>query len=128
MIRWGEVEFARTHRAIRVVETSHPPSFYLPWNDVVRSLLQPAEGTSFCEWKGLARYWTLVDNDRRLERVAWSYPRPLEGAEALENYLAFYPGNLDCRVDGEVARAQPGGFYGGWITPELIGPFKGEAA
>ncbi len=127
VIRWGDVEVARTRRAIRVLETSHPPSFYLPWDDVVRHFLQPAEGASFCEWKGPARYWTMVDGKRRLARVAWSYPKPLPGAEALANCVAFYPMDLDCTVDGEIVRPQPGGFYGGWITPELTGPFKGEA-
>ena len=126
VVRWGDVEVARTCRALRVLETSHPPSFYLPWNDVATSLLQPAPGTSFCEWKGPASYWTLIDGDRRLTGVAWSYPQPLRGAEALADCVAFYAGALDCRVEGAAVRPQPGGFYGGWITPELVGPFKGE--
>ena len=125
-IHWGGVEVARTRRAIRVLETSHPPSFYLPWADVARHLLQPAPGSSFCEWKGPAQYWSLASGDRRLDGVAWSYPRPLDGAEALADCVAFYPANLDGRVDGAAVRPQPGGFYGGWITPELAGPFKGE--
>jgi uncharacterized protein (DUF427 family) len=127
VIRWGDVELARTRRAIRVLETAHPPSFYLPWDDVARHFLQPAAGTSLCEWKGPAHYWTLVDGERRLVRVAWSYPQPLAGAEALAGCVAFYPCDLACSVDGEPVRPQPGGFYGGWITPELTGPFKGEA-
>jgi uncharacterized protein (DUF427 family) len=118
---------ARTLRALRVLETSHPPSVYLPWADVARHLLQPAEGASFCEWKGPARYWSLVDGERRLTNVAWSYPEPLAGAEALADCVAFYPAALDCRVAGVAVRPQPGGFYGGWITPELVGPFKGDA-
>jgi uncharacterized protein (DUF427 family) len=126
VVRWGDLEVARTRRALRVLETSHPPSFYLPWDDVAKSLLQPAPGTSFCEWKGPARYWTLVDGDRRLSGVAWSYPQPLRGAEALAACVAFYAGALDCRVEGAAVRPQPGGFYGGWITQELVGPFKGE--
>jgi len=126
VVRWGDLEVARTRRALRVLETSHPPSFYLPWDDVAKSLLQPAPGTSFCEWKGPARYWTLVDGDRRLAGVAWSYPQPLHGAEALAACVAFYAGALDCRVEDAAVRPQPGGFYGGWITPELVGPFKGE--
>ena len=126
VIRWGDIEVARTVRAIRVLETSHPPSFYLPWDDVVRHHLQPASGSSFCEWKGTARYWSLVDSERRLSRAAWSYPQTLPGAEAIANCVAFYPSDLHCSVDGELARPQPGGFYGGWITPELTGPFKGE--
>jgi uncharacterized protein (DUF427 family) len=126
VVRWGDVEVARTRRAVRVLETAHPPSFYIPWDDVVRHFLQPAAGSSFCEWKGPAHYWSLVDGDRRLPRVAWSYPHPLPGAEALATCVAFYPLDLDCRVDGAVVLPQPGAFYGGWITPELVGPFKGE--
>ena len=93
---------------------------------MARHLLQPAPGSSFCEWKGPAQYWSLASDARRLDGVAWSYPRPLDGAEALADCVAFYPANLDCRVDGAAVRPQPGGFYGGWITPELTGPFKGE--
>jgi uncharacterized protein (DUF427 family) len=126
VVRWGHLEVARTRRAVRVLETSHPPSFYLPWADVARHLLQPAQGGSFCEWKGPAQYWSLVDGDRRLPNVAWSYPQPLAGAEALAACVAFYPAALDCTVDGARVTSQPGGFYGGWITPELVGPFKGD--
>jgi uncharacterized protein (DUF427 family) len=126
VVTWGGLEVARTRRAIRVLETAHPPSFYLPWSDVARHLLQPAPGGSYCEWKGPARYWSLVDGEKRLPGVAWSYPEPLAGAEALADCVAFYPTALDCRVDGAPVRPQPGGFYGGWITPELVGPFKGD--
>ena len=125
VVRWAGVEVARTRKAVRVLETSHPPSFYLPWDDVARELLQPAAGDSFCEWKGPAQYWTLVLGDRHLPGHAWSYPQPLAGAEALAGCVAFYPSVLDCRVDGAAVTPQPGGFYGGWITPELTGPFKG---
>ena len=125
VIGWGATEVARTRRAIRVLETAHPPSFYIPWDDVARNLLQPAAGSSFCEWKGPATYWTLVDGNSRLPGVAWSYPHPMAGAEMLSACVAFYPKELDCRVGGEVVLPQPGGFYGGWITPELVGPFKG---
>lgn len=127
VIRWGDIEVARTRRAVCVLETAHPPSVYLPWDDVARLWLQPAPGRSYCEWKGPAQYWSLVDGPRRLDQVAWSYPQPLEGAEALADCVAFYPRALDCTVDGQAVRPQPGGFYGGWITPELVGPFKGEA-
>ncbi len=126
VVRWGTAEVARTRRAIRVLETSHPPSFYLPLEDVAQSLLIRAPGSSFCEWKGPAQYWSLVDGERRLANVAWSYPSPLAGAEALAKCIAFYPTDLDCRVDGAEVLPQPGGFYGGWITPEVTGPFKGE--
>jgi uncharacterized protein (DUF427 family) len=126
VIRWGGIEIARTRRAIRVLETAHPPSFYLPWDDVARDHLRLAGGTSLCEWKGSARYWSLIDGVRSLPRVAWSYPQPLPGSEALAECVAFYPGNLECSVGGAPVAPQPGGFYGGWVTPELVGPFKGE--
>jgi uncharacterized protein (DUF427 family) len=126
VVRWGPIEVARTRRAIRVLETAHPPSFYLPWQDVVRSLFQEAPGSSSCEWKGPARYWSLVDGVHSLRAVAWSYPQPLAGAEDLADCVAFYASVLECRVDNALVRPQPGGFYGGWITPELVGPFKGD--
>jgi len=126
VVRWGALEIARTRRAVRVLETAHPPSFYLPWEDVATDLFQAAKGSSFCEWKGPASYWSLVDGERRLPSVAWSYPHPLAGAEAIADCVAVYPTLLDCRVDGAIVTPQPGGFYGGWITPELVGPFKGE--
>ena len=125
-IHWGALQVARTRRAVRALETSHPPSFYLPWDDVARRLLREVTGSSFCEWKGRARYWSLVDSERELASVAWSYPSPLTGAELITDCVAFYPKDLECRVDGELVRPQAGGFYGGWITPELTGPFKGE--
>ena len=125
LVRWGEVDVARSRRAVLVLETSHPPSFYLPWDDVARHLFQPAPGNSACEWKGPAQYWSLVDGARLLPGVAWSYPRPMPGAEALADCVAFYPAALDCRVAGVAVQPQPGGFYGGWITSELVGPFKG---
>jgi len=126
VVRWGELEVARTTHAIRVLETAHPPSFYLPWEDVLESIFSPAGGGSLCEWKGPARYWSLIDGGRQLPRVAWSYPSPLPGAEALADCVALYASELECRVAGARVRPQPGGFYGGWITPELTGPFKGE--
>ena len=126
-IYWGALEIARTRRSVMVLETSHPPCFYLPWEDVAARYLERAPGGSFCEWKGSACYWSVVDGARRLDAVAWSYPEPLVGAEVLADRVAFYATALDCRVDGAAVRPQPGGFYGGWITPELVGPFKGEA-
>ena len=127
VVRWEGIEVARTRRAVCVLETAHPPSFYLPWDDVARKLLEPAAGTSLCEWKGPARYGDLTQGGRRLTGVAWSYPQPLPGAELLVDCVAFYPTALECRVDGAWVLPQPGGFYGGWITPELVGPFKGVA-
>ena len=127
VIRWGEVQVARTQNAVLVLETSHPPSFYIPMAEVDQSLLRQGAGSSFCEWKGSAAYWSLVSSKQVLPNVGWSYPKPLAGAEALANSIAFYPTNLICTVGGEKVTSQPGGFYGGWITPELVGPFKGEA-
>ncbi len=125
MIVWDGVEVARTRDAVRVLETGHPPSFYLPRADADRTLLEAAPGGSFCEWKGPARYWSLRRGPRVESAVGWSYPRPLPGAEVLAERIAFYPAALECRVDGAPVLPQPGGFYGGWITPELVGPFKG---
>lgn len=126
VVRWGDIEVARTCGAWAVRETAHPPTFYLPLGDVRRALLRPAGGGSFCEWKGPARYWDLVNGANRLEQVAWSYPQPMAEAGPLADCIAFYAHDLDCTVDGAKVVAQAGGFYGGWITPELAGPFKGE--
>jgi uncharacterized protein (DUF427 family) len=126
-IHWGSTLVASSQRCVLVLETSHPPSFYIPWNDVARHLLVKAPGSSMCEWKGPAIYWSLLEGDRMLPNVAWSYPSPLDGAQALADCVAFYPANLHCTVAGAKVSPQPGGFYGGWITPELVGPFKGAA-
>jgi uncharacterized protein (DUF427 family) len=131
VIFWAGTQVARTTSAVLVLETAHPPSFYIPWADVNRTLLQPSQGSSFCEWKGPASYWSLIQGPNTLPGVAWSYPKPLKdgipGAEALADCVAFYPTHLDCTVGGEKVTPQPGGFYGGWVTPELVGPFKGDA-
>jgi uncharacterized protein (DUF427 family) len=126
VVRWGGIEVARTHRAWAVRETAHPPTLYLPLADIQRAILHPAGGGSFCEWKGPATYWDLVDGVNRLEQVAWSYPQPLAGAEPLAACIAFYAHDLNCSVDGAKVVPQSGGFYGGWITPDLAGPFKGD--
>ena len=125
-IVWGDVPVACSTRALRVVETAHPPTYYIPWRDVTRHLLQPAPGGSFCEWKGPARYWSLVDGNRKLPSHAWSYPQPLADAQALADCVAFYARDLMCSVGGLLATPQPGGLYGGWVTPDLAGPFKGD--
>jgi len=127
VVSWDGLEIARTTDAVRVCETGHPPTFYLPAIDVDDALLEAAAGSSFCEWKGPARYWNVRGTGRVLRGAAWSYPRPLAGGEALAGRFAFYASMLTCLVDGVRAQPQPGGFYGGWITPELTGPFKGEA-
>ncbi|MDF3301481.1 DUF427 domain-containing protein [Streptomyces tropicalis] len=122
----GEV-VADTSRALRVLETSHPPVFYLPPQDVRTELLRPAAGRrSWCEWKGAAVYWDLVVGDEVRQRAAWSYPRPEPRYADLADHLAFYVDAVDrCLVAGETVTAQEGDFYGGWITGEIRGPFKG---
>ena len=126
IVRADGVDVARTRRARRVLETASPPTFYIPWDDVRAGCLEPAQGGSHCEWKGLARYWTVVLPGRRLPRAAWSYPDARAGFKAIRDCVSFYPSLLDCTVDGQPVLPQPGEFYGGWVTPEVIGPFKGE--
>ena len=120
------VTIADSVRALRVLETSHPPTIYVPAGDVRTDLLVPGEGRSVCEWKGRATYHTLVLGERRIPDVAWSYEQPQPGYESLTGCLAFYPGRVDeAWVGDERAMAQEGGFYGGWITSRVRGPFKG---
>jgi len=110
-----------------VLETSHPPVYYFPPADVDQDCLQPAAGSSFCEWKGLARYFDVVVGQRRLSKVAWAYPDPTTPFSALADHVAFYCAPMDaCWVGDEQATPQPGGFYGGWVTSWVVGPFKGE--
>lgn len=122
----GQV-IARSTDTVRVLETSHPPTYYLPVADFQAGVLQPAAGSSWCEWKGQAAYYDLVVRDVRVDRGAWGYPRPTDGFAKLLGLVAVYPAPLDsCTVDDEVVRAQAGGFYGGWVTDRVVGPFKGE--
>jgi len=124
----GGVTIADTVAGFRVLETSHPPTYYLPRGDILASALVPAAGQSFCEWKGVATYFDVVGGVRRLERVAWTYERPSPNFAALAGCVAFYAGPMDaCFVDDEQVTPQPGGFYGGWVTRNLVGPFKGSA-
>ena len=117
---------AATDRAFAVLETSHPPVYYLPPDCFQDGVLEPAPGGSYCEWKGMARYWTLVAGNRRAEAAAWSYPDPTPAFTAIRDHLAVYAGPMDaCFVGDEQVTPQPGGFYGGWITGNLKGPFKG---
>lgn len=121
----GEV-IANSSRALRVLETSHPPVYYLPPEDVRPGVLTQAAGSSWCEFKGQARYWTLTLNGQTRVAAAWSYPQPSRGYTELTDYLAFYPSRVEaCFVGGEQVQAQAGDFYGGWITAEINGPFKG---
>ncbi|MBA1149136.1 DUF427 domain-containing protein [Ectothiorhodospiraceae bacterium WFHF3C12] len=121
----GKRKLADSTRAYRVLETASPPTFYLPPEDVVETLLTAVAGGTMCEWKGVARYWALAA-DGDAGPVAWTYPDPPEGFRAIAGYYAFYPGSLACFVNAERVRPQPGRYYGGWVTSELVGPFKGE--
>ena len=125
-VRVGDTVIARTRRAVRVLETASPPTFYLPFKDVRLEILEPGPASSRCEWKGEARYWTVVFTDQRFERVAWSYEDPFPGFGPIRGYLSFYPARFECYVGSVRVKAQPGHFYGGWVTPEVVGPFKGE--
>jgi uncharacterized protein (DUF427 family) len=125
-IRLGNEVVARTTEALRVLETSHPPTYYLPLAAFAPGVLQPTTGSSYCEWKGDASYYDLVTGTRTAARAGWAYHRPSPGFEALADHVAVMPGSVEaCTVDGEVVVAQEGGFYGGWITSRVVGPFKG---
>lgn len=117
---------AQTQRAVRTLETSHPPSYYFPPNDIAMHLLRPSTRRSLCEWKGQAVYFDVVIGDLVLSDVAWRYPDPSARFAVLRDFIAFYPAPFEgCFVDGERVTPQPGAFYGGWITSHVAGPFKG---
>ena len=145
-VRFGGIQLAASRRALRVLETSHPPVYYVPPEDVRMEYLLPSDRQSWCEWKGLASYYHLeapaaaeaaaasaagggaagASARRRAENGAWYYPDPTVPYKEIRNYIAFYPHAVDaCYVDGEQVQAQPGDFYGGWITRDVVGPFKG---
>ena len=124
----GGAVIASTQRAYRVLETSHPPVYYVPRDDVRDGAVAVASGDgSLCEWKGVATYLDVIGADgQRVSRAAWTYRAPTPAFEAIADAVAFYPALMDaCTVDGERVRPQPGGFYGGWVTDDLVGPFKG---
>lgn len=126
-IEVGGILVACSRNALRVLETASPPVYYLPPGDIQMELLSRNKAHSLCEWKGRAGYWDLRVSDRRIESAAWSYDSPLDGYEALQGYLAFYAAKMDRCLVGELnVEPQPGDFYGGWITVDIVGPFKGE--
>lgn len=126
LIEHRGVIVADTRASIRTIETSHPPSYYIPPADIAPAVLRRAPGSSFCEWKGTATYWDVLIDDIALHRVVSSYPDPNADFQVLRDYVAFYAGPFDrCTVDGKMVTPQPGGFYGGWITDDVAGPFKG---
>ena len=127
VVRLGGEVIVDTRDVVRVLETSHPPVYYLPRSAFATGALIPAAGSSFCEYKGAAKYLTVSSADATAQRAAWYYPTPAPGYEALRDRVALYPGLMDsCEVNGETVVPQAGGFYGGWITSRVVGPFKGE--
>jgi uncharacterized protein (DUF427 family) len=127
VVEFGGGYVARAEEALRVLETAHPPTYYLHRMYFTPGVLEPAEGRSVCEWKGVSRYWTVVGRDgSRAEAAAWDYPEPWEGYEALRDHIAIYPGRMSgVWLDEEQVQPQEGFFYGGWITSRVVGPFKG---
>lgn len=110
----------------RVLETSHPPTYYLPRSAFVEGSLQPAEGSTFCEWKGRAAYFDVHAGEVVATRAAWTYPTPIPAFAEIAHTIALMPGRMErCVVNGEVVVPQPGEYYGGWITSRVVGPFKG---
>ena len=126
-IEINKILLANSNQSYRILETSHPPVYYIPPADLKMEFLNPKMGkSSFCEFKGMAIYWDIVVNDRTVQNAAWSYPNPNHAFLVIKDYLAFYPSKVDaCYVNDEKVQAQEGDFYGGWITKEIVGPFKG---
>lgn len=121
------VVIADSRRTKRVLETSHPPTYYIPPEDVQMQYFQSVPRSTFCEWKGAAVYFTVAVGEQIAEQVAWAYPQPTEAFESIANYIALYPSRMEaCYVDDELVQSQPGDFYGGWITSDIVGPFKGD--
>ncbi len=114
-----------TRKALKVMETASPPSFYIPRSDIDLSYLKINQEVTFCEWKGMANYYG-DSSDSELKSICWYYPNPKSYFTSIKDHLAFYPARVDCFINNEKVNAQKGGFYGGWVTKEIIGPFKGD--
>lgn len=126
VVELGGAPIVDTTMALRVLETSHPPVFYIPRDELRAVRVIEAARESYCEWKGRARYFDLELDDVVAREAGWYYPNPSRDFEILRDHIALYASKMErCTVDGELAVAQPGDFYGGWITPEVVGPFKG---
>lgn len=123
------VTIAESQNTYRILETSHPPVYYIPPKDIQTECLQPGTANrSFCEWKGFAHYYNVVVGDKQVINAAWYYAQPNPLYAEIKNYVAFYSSKMDaCYVDSEKVMSQAGDFYGGWITSDIVGPFKGEA-
>lgn len=126
-IIFGGQTIVETDYAMRVLETSHPPVYYVPPDSIMPGVLVQLTRRTYCEFKGQAGYYTVKVGDKVAEAAAWFYPNPTPGITALQNYVAFYPSRMDaCYLNDELVKAQAGDFYGGWITSDIVGPFKGE--
>jgi len=126
-VKHGALILADTNQCFRTIETSHPPTYYIPVTDVDMTKLELNDRRSFCEWKGVASYYDFNFEDIFIENIAWTYPLPSESFLTIKNHLGFYASKVDaCYVNGEKAQAQSGDFYGGWITSNILGPFKGD--
>ena len=125
VVSFEDKEIARTNLVYRLCETASPPQYYILPRDINFEYLSPTKGISFCEWKGAAQYWKLSFTGNDIP-IGWSYEKPNPNYKILKDCLSFYPGRVDCYVNGEKVRPQPGEFYGGWITDEIVGPVKGE--
>lgn len=122
-----DIVVASATDCVRVLETSHPPVYYVARDDINMEYLRLSERASWCEWKGQAVYFDLHCNGRTTSAIAWSYPEPTPAFASIRDHLAFYPGRVDaCFVNGEQVQTQAGDFYGGWITSNIVGPFKGS--
>lgn len=121
----GGICIADTFRALRVVTNGHAPSYYLPPEDIRMELMQPSRRKTFCEWKGVASHYDLIVDDEVVRDAAWCFPEPARAFEPLRDYVAFYPERVDsCLIDGQLVRPEPQSSRGGWITPNLEGPFR----
>ncbi len=126
LVKYNDLIIVDTQKSVRILETASPPVFYISPSDVNFDYLIDTAGSSICEWKGKAQYWSLDESEVSIQNVGWSYPNSFKEFKSIKDYISFYPALLDCYVDGEKVKPQPGGFYGGWVTSELVGPFKGE--
>jgi uncharacterized protein (DUF427 family) len=125
---YNDVVIADSNSVFRVLETSHPPCYYIPQNDIKMMYLTQTKHQSYCEFKGNAGYYTVTVGDKSTINAAWFYSQPSAGFEAIANYISFYANYMDsCYVGDEKVQPQAGDFYGGWITSKIVGPFKGGA-
>ena len=125
-IFYADTSIAYAEKVLRVLETSHPPVYYVPREAVEDGVLVASGRSSTCEYKGVATFYDVVVGERRARDAAWSYEQPAAGYEAMAGYVAFYPAKVECLLDGEIAAPQPGDFYGGWVTTRVVGPYKGD--